>query len=154
MAAGGLSLPTVNAVQAVSGGGFDAFVTRLSPTGQVEYSTYLGGTGEDAAWGVAVNDAYHAFVVGHTQAGITTTPDALQPNPPGGDDGFLVELSDDGTLLEYATYLGGVSGDKALDVALDGQGRRMWRLTARRTSRPAPRLDTIAFSASTLSSRS
>jgi hypothetical protein len=39
--------PTVNAVQATTAGGVDAFVTKLDAAGAPVYSTYLGGTGDD-----------------------------------------------------------------------------------------------------------
>ena len=48
--------PLKNAFQATAGGGGDAFVTKLNASGSaLVYSTYLGGTGEDSATGIALD---------------------------------------------------------------------------------------------------
>jgi len=51
------------------GGGSDAFLTKLSPNGQqFLYSTYVGGTGYDDAFGVAVSADGDAYVAGATES--------------------------------------------------------------------------------------
>ena len=48
--------PTLNPIQATSGGGFDAYVAKLNPAGSsLIYSTYLGGSGDDFGRGIAVD---------------------------------------------------------------------------------------------------
>src|SRR5262249_9285388 len=48
--------PVKAAAQSAFGGGeFDAFVAKLSPSGRLIYSTYLGGSGDDVAFGIAVD---------------------------------------------------------------------------------------------------
>ena len=55
--------PVKNAYQTSFGGGWsDAFVTKLSSTGTLLYSTYLGGSARDSAWSIAVDGAGHAYV--------------------------------------------------------------------------------------------
>ena len=57
--------PTVNAVQPAFGGGDDAFVAKLNRNGsQLLYSTYLGGSGSDEGFGIAVDDPGNAYVTG------------------------------------------------------------------------------------------
>jgi hypothetical protein len=58
----------------------DAFVAKINPTGQkLVYGTYLGGTGYDYAYGVALNSAGDAFVTGYTQsADFPSTSGAFQ----------------------------------------------------------------------------
>jgi photosystem II stability/assembly factor-like uncharacterized protein len=57
----------------------DAFVAKISPSGQLIYSTYLGGAGWDNAYGVAVNSAGDAFVTGETLSpDFPTTAGAIQ----------------------------------------------------------------------------
>jgi hypothetical protein len=47
----------------------NAFVAKLNANGTaLAYSTYLGGTGQDVASGIAVDAAGHAFVTGGTQS--------------------------------------------------------------------------------------
>jgi len=55
--------------------GTDAHVTELSRTGAVSYSDYLGGSGSDAGWGIAVDGQGNAYVTGQTSSGdFPTTP--------------------------------------------------------------------------------
>src|SRR5207244_8019855 len=52
------NFPTANAIQPTYGGLGDAFVTKLSPSGNaLVYSTYLGGSNFDGASGIAVDTA-------------------------------------------------------------------------------------------------
>src|SRR2546427_9174807 len=47
----------------------DAFVTKLDPTGsKLLYSTYLGGSGNDQGFGIAVDAAGAAYVTGVTSS--------------------------------------------------------------------------------------
>src|SRR5439155_14799079 len=56
-------------IQATSGGGMDAFVTKLDATGSaILYSTYLGGSGFDSGNGIAVDAAGQAYVTGSTNS--------------------------------------------------------------------------------------
>src|SRR5205807_1572641 len=79
---------TPGAFQATSGGGnFDAFVTKLNPTGSaLIYSTYLGGSGEEEGQGIAVDSAGNAYMAGVTGAtNFPTTPGAFQTANGGND---------------------------------------------------------------------
>ena len=49
--------PTRNGFQPATGGGCDAFVTKLDPAGALSYSTYLGGSEQDPGIGIAVDTA-------------------------------------------------------------------------------------------------
>src|SRR5204862_404047 len=50
-----------------NGGTFDAFVAKVSPDGTgLEYGGYIGGSGDDGAFRVAVSQSDEAFVVGYT----------------------------------------------------------------------------------------
>ncbi|RMD79932.1 MAG: hypothetical protein D6809_02435, partial [Gammaproteobacteria bacterium] len=125
--------PVTAAYQTAKGGEKDAFVARLDPAASgpasLVYSTFLGGPREDYAWGLAVDGAGVAYVVGETHtdhgggAGFPVTANAFQTTPGGDEDAFLALLSADGSSLLYATYLGGDEYDDAHAVALDGSGR-------------------------------
>src|SRR2546422_8304365 len=73
--------PTVNPIQASSGGSFDVFVTKVNPAGSgLVYSTYLGGSGFDEGTGIAVDSlpTPNAYVVGFTSStNFPTTMGAL-----------------------------------------------------------------------------
>jgi len=58
-----------------AGASYDAYITELSRTGAVSYSDYLGGSGSDAGWGIAVDGQGNAYVTGQTSSGdFPTTP--------------------------------------------------------------------------------
>ncbi len=71
---------TADGYQTTYGGDYDAFVTKLNPTGTaLVYSTYLGGTGGDSGWGIAVDTAGNAYVTGYTSStDFPTTAGAFQ----------------------------------------------------------------------------
>jgi hypothetical protein len=102
----GPGLPTVNALQPAFGGGStDAFVARLNPAGSgLVFSTYLGGTGDEAAAGLGLDSSANVYLAGQTRS-----IDFPQQNPlasrfgsAGGN--FVAELVSDGGVLVYATY--------------------------------------------------
>jgi photosystem II stability/assembly factor-like uncharacterized protein len=72
--------PTFSAVQSSRHGMDDAFVTKLDASGSIVYSTYLGGSGEDAGSGIAVDALGRAYVAGYTISGDFPTVNALQPS--------------------------------------------------------------------------
>jgi hypothetical protein len=85
--------PTVNALQPRLGGSFDAFVAKLNIEGSaLVYSTYLGGSGDDSGYGIAVDTAGNAYVAGRTSSSDFPTVNALQPSF-GGGDAFVAKIS-------------------------------------------------------------
>src|SRR5207245_1095487 len=81
--------PTAGAFQpSFPGGFFAAFVTKLNPTGAaLVYSTYLGGTGGEQGFSIAVDAAGNAYVTGNTfSTNFPTTAGAFQPRFGGGDN--------------------------------------------------------------------
>jgi hypothetical protein len=115
--------PTQNPLQGALSGETDGFVTKLDRTGQMVYSTYVGGSGRDGGMGIAVDSTGSAYVVGSTWGSFPLV-NAVQPSFGGGrSDGFVLKLSPGGSALVYSTYLGG-SGDSdaSLGVAVDTAG--------------------------------
>jgi hypothetical protein len=87
---------TPGAYQTVYGGGpYDAFVTKLNPAGTaLVYSTYLGGSGDDEGYSIAVDASANAYVAGFTDStDFPTTPGAFQTTLGGFYDAFIAELS-------------------------------------------------------------
>jgi len=90
------SFPTVNAFQPNYGGGpEDAFVTELNPTGTAAvFSSFLGGSGDDDAFGIGLNSAGNVCVAGYTDSpNFPTTPDAFQTTLNGAYNAFLTMIS-------------------------------------------------------------
>src|SRR5439155_8883792 len=86
-----------------------AFVTKLNPTGSgLVYSTYLGGSSGDQAFGIAVDASGNAYVTGLTYStDFPTTPGAFQTTIPGGhNDAFVTKLNPTGSGPAYPPYGG------------------------------------------------
>ncbi len=116
---------TPGAFQTASDGSDNCFVVKLNPAGSaLVYATYLGGSGRDGGWGIAVNAAGNAYVTGLTAStNFPTTPDALRSSYGGGPfDGFLAILDPAGSTLLFSTYLGGSGDDRGNSIAVDAAG--------------------------------
>jgi len=114
------NFPALNALQPTRAGGQDAFVTAFNVGGSILYSTYVGGSGNDVAYGIAV-ETNHAYITGATESGNFPTVNSLQPIA-GGRDVFVTKLSPTGSAIEYSTYFGGSGRDDAQAIALDSAG--------------------------------
>src|ERR1051325_7243537 len=93
-----------------------------SRTGLV-YSTLLGGSGTEAANGIAINSAGNAYATGFTDSSnFPVTPGAFQTVKAGGQDVFVTALNATGRGLAYSTYLGGDANEFSIDIAVDAAG--------------------------------
>lgn len=92
----------------------------IDPT--VTYSTYLGGSGDDAGNGIAVDGAGNAYVVGSTSSVDFPNLSSAQAATAGPEDVFVAKLNAVGTALLYSTYLGGSADDFGQAIALDSSG--------------------------------
>ena len=114
---------TAGAYDTVYGGGADGFATKLAPSGQLAYSTFLGGAVFDQGSGIGVDGQGRASVVGYTgSVDYPTTAGAHDTVYGGGADGFATTVAASGDQLAFSTFLGGSAGDRAHAVAIDGQG--------------------------------
>lgn len=115
---------TVNPLQASHGGGlFDAFVIKLDPSGtRIIYSTYLGGSGDDRAFRIAVDSNGSVYLTGDTDSANFPVVNAAQQKPGGLSDAFVVKLNASGNQLVYSTYLGGGGIDGGASIAVDTSG--------------------------------
>jgi len=117
------NFPVASGFQATIGGGFwDAFVTKLTSTGALAYSTYLGGNGDEYGQGIAVDSSGSAYVAGYTSSTNFPLKSPIQSSYNGGQDAFVAKISPAGNSLVYSTYLGGKSQDQAAAIAVDSSG--------------------------------
>ncbi|WP_160397284.1 DUF7948 domain-containing protein [Paenibacillus sp. MMS18-CY102] len=87
------------------------------------YSTYLGGSGNDEVFGIAVDPQGNAYVTGITTSiDYPVTPGAVQTVIAGDRDVIITKLNSTGTALVYSTYLGGSVYDTGLAIAVDSGG--------------------------------
>jgi hypothetical protein len=102
-----------------------AFVAKLTNDGAgLIWSTYLGGSGSDNGYGLALDSDGSVVVVGATHsADFPVTDGAFQDQGAGGFDAFVAKLSEGGDALIWSTYLGGSRWDDGFGVLLDEMHR-------------------------------
>ncbi|MCX6832370.1 MAG: SBBP repeat-containing protein, partial [candidate division Zixibacteria bacterium] len=91
------NFPTLNPYQSTfQGGVYDAFVTKLSNSGNnLIYSTYLGGGEYDVGWEIAVDVSGNAYVTGYTYSTNFPTLNPYQTYQ-GNGGAFVTKLYFDG----------------------------------------------------------
>ena len=105
------NFPVLNPAQPTIGGSFDAFIAKISSAGTKIYATYLGGSGDDRATGIAVNSAGAVYVTGFTSSANFPRVLPLQTSNGGGYDAFVAKLNPSGSVFLYSTYLGGSANE-------------------------------------------
>lgn len=104
------------------GGTYDAFITELNSTGtDLVFSSFLGGSGTDQGYGVAVDSTSNIYLVGITDSANFPTMNAFQ-QAAGGSDAFVTKLTATGSSLIYSTYVGGSGSDLGSGIAVDSSG--------------------------------
>jgi hypothetical protein len=99
-------------------GAYDtSFPLTIDPV--LSFSTFLGGSGIDAANGIAVDAVGNVYVAGRTESADFPTLDAYDGGLSGSKDAFVVKLSPNGKTLLFSTYLGGSDFEEAYAVGTD-----------------------------------
>jgi len=128
--------PTENPYQAAwDSVSYDVFVTALSSTGStLSYSTYLGGSDIDWAYGISVGTDGKAFVIGYTTSPDFPTKNPYQAGYGGMNDAFVTSLSSTGSTLPIPPTSGGAT--------LNGRTESAWERTEGPISPGLPALPT------------
>jgi hypothetical protein len=108
--------PSTNNVQ-----WYDAFVTKLNPSGTaIVFSTYFGGrSASESGSGVALDPQGNVIFSGTTMSGDMPVVNAYQGTFGGTDDAFAAKLNPTGSALIYSTYLGGNNTDLGGKIAVN-----------------------------------
>jgi len=109
-----------------NGGTYDAFVAKVNSTGTgLTYAGYIGGSGTDYGYNIAVDSSGAAYVVGVTGSSEATFPEVVGPDLTyngGTRDAFVAKVNLTGTGLTYAGYIGGSAYDSGYGIAVDSGG--------------------------------
>ena len=140
---------TSEGMQTDFGGRSDGFVTRLSADGmQIEYSTYLGGEGNDEGRDIVVDTTGSVYVVGGTHSSdFPITDGVLQPtfgsfrSGAVNGDAFVSRLDSAGGALIFSTYVGGQGDDTGHGIAVDDTGHAY--IVGRTTSNDFPIVNAV-----------
>lgn len=105
---------------------YDGFVAKLpAHAAAFDYCGFVGGSGLDAVYGIAVDADGFAYIAGQTQSTQRSFPVTIGPDLTYGggfSDGFVARIHSDGSRFNYLGYLGGASTDAASGVAVDATG--------------------------------
>jgi hypothetical protein len=110
----------------------DAFVAKVNAAGTgLAYAGYIGGSGDEVGYGIAVDSLGNAYVTGGTESSEATFPVTAGPDltfngtsgdPDRLDDAFVAKVNAAGTGFAYAGYIGGSNDEEGFGIAVDGQG--------------------------------
>ncbi|MCW5835086.1 MAG: SBBP repeat-containing protein, partial [Labilithrix sp.] len=106
----------------------DVFVTKINAAGDAfVYSTFIGGSGRDHAYAIAVDASKTAWITGTTREAATPYPTIIpaQALHAGGGEGardaFVSRVDAGGTALIFSTFYGGATGsDEGAAIAVRG----------------------------------
>jgi hypothetical protein len=115
--------PIVNGFQTARRGLQEAYVLKLNSSGTgIVFSTFLGGSGDDRGFSIALDAANNSYVTGTTSSTNFPTANPFQRSRAGGfADGFIAKFNAVGGLV-YSTYIGGIGNDNPLSIAVDANG--------------------------------
>jgi hypothetical protein len=92
----------------------------IDPT--LDYSTYLGGNGDDYGDDIAIDGGGSAYVVGETTSTNFPIMGAYQAANGGNSDTFVTKLNATGSAIIYSTYIGGSGNEGRGGIAVDTAG--------------------------------
>ncbi|NJN98755.1 MAG: hypothetical protein HC875_34020 [Anaerolineales bacterium] len=110
------------------GGGQEGFVVKLNPgIPELVYGTFLGGSGNDAIYNLALDGNNNVYLTGKSYSpDFPTTPGVFDRSYSGGEDVFVTKLAASGASLVYSTFLGGSlvssANEAGQDIAVDRTG--------------------------------
>jgi uncharacterized protein (TIGR03437 family) len=86
----------------------DTFLTKLSPTGEILFLTYFGGTGGESGASLAVDGSGNVWIAGNTgSSDLPVTANAALKSLPHAYSGFVAEIDSTGSRILYCSYLSG-----------------------------------------------
>jgi len=102
----------------------DTFVVKVNPSGtELAYASFLGGSGCEKGYSIAVDGAGAAYVTGRTYSpDFPTTSVAFDTTHNGSADAFLVKMNPSATGPAYASFLGGSDSEYGSGIAVDDAG--------------------------------
>ncbi|KKL46618.1 hypothetical protein LCGC14_2343760, partial [marine sediment metagenome] len=98
-------------------GGSDIYAAKLTASGGHAWSTYMGGSGYDSGWGIALDPSGGVYVTGETSSSGWASG-GFDTSHNGGNDIFVAKLTASGGHT-WSTYMGGSGYDRGWGIAVD-----------------------------------
>ncbi len=114
--------PVMNALYPTHSGYYDSFLTKLDPSGNMLFSTYLGGSGGDGAKDIALDSDGNIYLTGSTGSSDYPVVNGYQETFGGQSDIFVTKVNPDGSELIYSTYIGVWAGEYGYALDVDESG--------------------------------
>ncbi len=112
------NFPTFNAYDSVFNGYTDAFITKFNPNGSLNFSTYIGGSSDEDAYGIAIHNDGSFYVTGSTTSSNFPTLNAYDSIISGSRDIYLTKFNPDGS-MNFSTYFGGTGYEYGYGIVVD-----------------------------------
>ncbi|WP_394975411.1 SBBP repeat-containing protein [uncultured Croceitalea sp.] len=109
-------------LQSKLAGGIDAFITTLDSNGKMVTSTYLGGSGDDVGFAIALDSSNQLYIAGTTNSLNFPIKNAIQEKNKGKDDAFLAVIDPTGSVIKFASYFGGEKSERLYNIDLNSSG--------------------------------
>ena len=116
--------PTQNALDNTLGGQQDAVLVKFTPTlSGLVFSTFIGGSDNDAGYALALDDTLNIYLTGGTRSSDfpVTTGSYKTTYGAGKCDGYICKIKQNGSAIMHATYIGTNNYDQSYFVQLDSQ---------------------------------
>jgi uncharacterized protein (TIGR03437 family) len=132
--------PVVNAFQATHAGNDEVFIAKVNAAGSaLVHSSFLGGSGWDLGYAIAVDKSGNIYVTGRTDSTDFPTLKAFQSTNRGNRDAFIARIAESSSTgafvtVSAASYTGGV----APDSFASGFGQNLTAGTEVATTIPLP----------------
>ncbi|GAB5466360.1 MAG: hypothetical protein Kapaf2KO_17960 [Candidatus Kapaibacteriales bacterium] len=147
---------TDNAIDTTYNGGYDIFLANFSGvSGELLYSTYIGGQGDDFASAMSIMPNNSIAITGYSVSNSAdstfypVTVGARQSLPNSEVDGFLTIIRNNN--IEYSSFIGGSGEDYSQEIVFDSQSQKLF-LLINSSSLDLPLIGSPAVEASNLSS--
>jgi hypothetical protein len=119
------NIATLGAFQPTRGGGyFDGYIFKLSPNGEMAWSTYFGGNNLDYIKSLAFDKNYNIVAAGFTLSDTGISTNGVHQQYFGGGiegfeiDGFIIKLDSNGQRV-WSTYFGKEGNDYISEISID-----------------------------------
>lgn len=107
--------------QSTLSGSTDAFIAKYNKSGTLLWSTYYGGTGGDAGYGIATDKNCNLFIGGSTFSSDFPVQSAFQATWSGSSEAFIIKFDNNGSRI-WSTFYGGTGYDRGYKMATDIYG--------------------------------
>lgn len=105
---------------------YDAFIAKLNSSGSsLLFSTFIGGTDNDEAYGLDIDNNNNVYITGYTESPDFPITTGAYDTTNNSSDAFILKLNNTGSNLSYSTFFGNGGSQEGLAIALD-QNNNVW----------------------------